>query len=275
MKQRIICAIMFFQCAFIMNAQSFLQSYPSVTGLNLGRAEAIEDLGMSSLGSPALSLYSADWQVSTSFRQFSFGEYPLSHFQAGLKKRFQKTQHWGLQAQYTGNSAVGLMELSALYGRSLFENLNLGVQLNYGQRNIDLYETDHQLSLDIALSSEPIPGLHIGAWARHLLQIKGSSMENASLLVSGKYHITEDFRVYGSFYTTITSELIIGAGAYYRLIDQLDLKLGYYPTQNAFAIGFGLNFNEHWGVHTAGYMQPSFGSQPSIGAYYQSTNTSQ
>lgn len=255
--------------AFTTDAQSFLQSYSHATGLNLGRSEAIEDLGFSSLSSPALSLDQAQWQISSSFRQFSFGDYGLRNMQAGFKKEIFQKQHMGLQAQYTGNSAAGILQLSALYGRSLFDNLNIGIQFNYGQLNVIHYESVSNMTIDLALSSEALPGLYLGAWVRNLFRVKGESLENASLLVSAKYHINPEFRVYASFYKTVISELEIGTGLYYRIMDQLDLKLAYHSTQSAFTLGFGLHFDNKWGIHSAGHLHSDLGMQPALGAYYQ------
>jgi hypothetical protein len=225
---------------------------------------------MSALASPALGISSSKWQGAVSFQQFSFGDYPLQHYQVGAKMNFRKTQHLGFQAFYTGNQAVGILQFSGLYGRQLFENLNMGIRLNYGQRAIEQYETAHQLSMDIALSSRPVADLYIGAWARHLFQIKGSSLENASLLVSAKYHLNPNFRVYASLFSNIISEVSIGTGFYYRITEILDLKLSYFANQSAFTLGFGLNFDEQWGIHSAAFWQSALGVQPATGAFYQS-----
>ncbi|NBC24370.1 MAG: hypothetical protein GVX78_01995, partial [Bacteroidetes bacterium] len=93
----------------LLMAQNFIKDYPHFVALNTGQSQAVEDLGFSSLGSPALSLNKGSRQFAASFRQLTMGEFGLRHIQAGAKQVFQSKQHIGFQARYTGNSAVHLL----------------------------------------------------------------------------------------------------------------------------------------------------------------------
>ena len=220
-------------------AQNFIKDYPHFVALNTGQSQAVEDLGFSSLGSPALSLNEGSRQFAASFRQLTTGEFGLRHIQAGAKQVFQSTQHIGFQARYTGNSAVHLLHFSGQYGRKLFDNFSLGTQLNFGQRKAPQYEIENQLSLDLALWSKPLDKFELGLWVQHLFPIVGSSFENASVLVSAKYEISEIFSIYAALQLDVHSDLQPGSGFRYLLAPEWDLKVSYFPSMGAFTLGVG------------------------------------
>ncbi len=259
----IFCTLM----SISLFGQNFIVEYPHFAGLNTGNSHAVEDLGMSAIGSPALSIFSGTQQWSLSYRTMTFGDFGLQHMQAGGKFKFRENQHFGLQARYTGNSAVHVLHFAGQYGRQLFNNFSAGIQINYGQRTAPQYEIENQLSLDLALYSEPLDRLELGLWLQHIFPVIGSSFENAAILCSAKYSLSEVFALYGSFYQDINSELLVGTGIMYRVSKQWDFKVAYFPNTAAFTLGLGFRM-DHWGGHTGSYIQPQFGWQPGAALYY-------
>lgn len=146
--------------------------------------------------------------------------------------------------------------------------MNMGLGLNYGQRYTADYNRADQLSMDIAINSQPIKGLSLGLWARNVFPIIGSSFENTSLLLSSKYKISDRLSVYAAFHQQVSMELLMGTGFYYRLHEHLDVKCAYYPVQGAFTLGLGVPLG-NWGIHTGSFIQPEFGIQPGAAVYYQ------
>jgi len=248
-------------------SQNFIKDYPHFAALNTGQSQAVEDLGLSALASPALGLAQGSQQYAVSFRNLTAGDFGLQHFQAGAKFVFQSTQHFGLQARYTGNSAVHLLHFSGQYGRKLTDKFSLGTQLNFGQRNAPQYEIEQQLTMDLAIWSQPLDQLELGLWVQHLFPIIGSSFENASVLLSSKYEVSPEFRLYGSFYLDVNSDLVLGMGVRYLLAPEWDIKMSYFPSLGAFTLGFGFYFDS-FGGHSGSYIQPEFGWQPGAALFY-------
>jgi hypothetical protein len=247
--------------------QSFIKDYPHFVALNTGQSQAVEDLGFSALASPALSLAKGNQQYAVSYRNLTQGDFGLQSFQAGAKFTIQSTQHFGLQARYTGNSAAHILHFSGQYGRKLSDNFAVGTQLNFGQRNAPQYEIEQQLSLDLALWSRPLDQFELGLWVQHLFPIFGSSFENASVLVSAAYRVSQDFKIYSSFYLDVNSDLTLGTGFRYLMSPDWDVKVSYFPNKGAFTLGLGFYIGSIGG-HTGSYVQPEFGWQPGAAFFY-------
>jgi len=242
-------------------SQNFIKEYPHFAALNTGQSQAVEDLGLSALASPALGLEKGRQQYAVSYRNLTMGDFGLQHFQAGAKWIFQSTQHIGFQSKYTGNSAVHILHFSGQYGRKLADNFSIGTQLNFGQRKAPQYEIEQQLTMDLALWSRPLDNFELGLWVQHLFPILGASFENASVLLSSKFEVSPAFSVYGSFYLDVNSHLLLGTGLRYLLAPEWDIKMSYFPQRGAFTLGFGFYFDKIGG-HSGSYIQPEFGWQP-------------
>jgi hypothetical protein len=258
-----------FLFSHLLNAQAFQKPYASVIGSSLGHAEAVEDLGQAALHSPAILLESK-LQIAVSYRQLSAGDFGLNAFNAAFRQKVGKRQHLGLGAAYFGNEAGQLIDLNVHYGRALFEELNLGVQFNFHQRNITNYEMENSWSAELAMKSVVFDEqLELGFWARNAFPMSRNDWSLASLHLSAKFKVSPQVALYAGWVQQMDLSPDIGFGLAYQIVEAVDAKISFFSNSNTFVLGVGYRLSDEVGTHFAGRLHPLIQTQWMAGAYYE------
>lgn len=178
---------------------------------------------------------------------------------------------FGLGFQYFGNEAYNESRIALAYGRKLFENLTVGVELDWLSLSIPDYGNSSTLTFGLGFQylineqftmaahifnpiTNPITDFAVDSWP-------------TTLKVGLGYFPNDKITLLVEAEKSVQMPLVVKAGIEYKLIKQLYLRGGIGSTPTYASFGAGVNVG-HLKIDIATSFHPVLGYSPNMSARY-------
>ncbi len=178
---------------------------------------------------------------------------------------------FGVGVTYFGNNLYNERQLNLAYGRQLFKDLNMGIDLDYVGISIADYGTANAFTFGLGVQYTIVPKLVAGAHVYNPLRWHFTDFEEDKLpsvvnvglayLPSNKVTISVDAE------KNMDKSLLLKAGVEYNIVEKLSLRAGITTEPVAASFGIGLNLG-NLRIDLANSFHPVLGYSPHFGLIY-------
>ena len=238
------------------------------------RAQSMGGTGITATGTRALFLNPAGL-ARTKAKTFElgvwqpFGLAELNHLNAAAALPL-KSGTFGLSINYFGFDLYNEQRIGLAYGRRLAERFYLGAQLNYLALNIPEYGNRGLVSFEIGLQSDISPTVHLAAVVRNpVRQELVEAIQLPSVLAVGvDYEPSSKTQLLLEVEKAIDRPLRLRAGAEYRFVDALQLRIGLRTAPAEPTFGLGIRPGTRLRIDLAGAVHPTLGWSTGLSVGY-------
>jgi hypothetical protein len=215
--------------------------------------------GLSHLEAPAAGL----------FYENRFGIRALGLQSIGFAYPF-KTGTIGVTANYFGDRSYNESAFGLAYGMKIFEDLSVGVQLDYfaSYTDAETFVKNNAVTFEGGVLYDLTKDITVGLHAYNPLEIKMEQSDAVAIIPSSYsigvvVHITEGILVSSELLKTMNQKESVRLGVEYEIIEKTFLRTGVATHPGLFSFGFETSWNR-WTLQLASSMHQVLGFSPMI-----------
>ncbi len=173
----------------------------------------------------------------------------LSELTTGYMSSLVLFNHFNIGASFhrTGDEVFNQQHFDLSFSNT-FDNIGLGIRLNYNQLSAENLSNKNNLLFDfggaIILSKNIIFATEIRGLS--LSKFRNKYFSSEYVLIGLKYSVTSSFTLLSEIEKSLNHDHLIKFGCSYLLKDFIELRSGIIPTNKKISFGFGINLSSKW-----------------------------